>query len=217
MAIENLEVVVSANTTKAKSQLNNFQDDIEWFNKRIKSQTAIEYSIKVAKLREDLKDLDIEIKDARKKWDKDAVITFRAKTELLKKDITQANRELRNYIRTWDKAKSVLGNLIETWSKAKSTLAGLFEATNPKGFIQGLKQWAFQLIWFASAAGAAWLALQKLFINKTKSRWFIFTICKNSKRNKSKNISSRKCKRVNYWQSKIIIKPNYTYFNLWNK
>ena len=113
MAVEKIEVVIEAKNN-VKTWLSQAKDDIDWFQKRIKSETAIEMSVKLAELRSQLQKARSDLKEAIKQWNKEAEIQIRVDVETLSKEITQANRELNNFLRTGQKDISVLGKLFDS-------------------------------------------------------------------------------------------------------
>ena len=112
MAVEKISIDVEVKNN-VKKWLSDVRDDITGFNKRIKSDTAINLSINVAKLNTELKQVRWLIKEAEKKWDFNAAVQLRADEERLKQQLTWARRELRNFARTGEKDVSVLGKLFQ--------------------------------------------------------------------------------------------------------
>lgn len=106
--MEKLEIEITADTSKLKQNLNAARDDIKGFNERAKSETAIELSVKVAKLKAQLQNVRQLLKTD---IPQSVAIELSAKSELLKRDVTQAGRELTNFLRTGQTDVSVLGNL----------------------------------------------------------------------------------------------------------
>lgn len=101
---ERLEIEISANLKQAR-------DDIDGFAKRIKSDRAIELSVKIAGINEALRTAKENLKEARDRGDMQLTVEIGANIERLSQQLTQARRELRNFTRTGDEGVSVLGNL----------------------------------------------------------------------------------------------------------
>jgi tape measure domain-containing protein len=89
-------------------QLNQVRDDINWFNQRIKDQTAIQLSLNVWNIKAQLDDVKAQLKLAKEAGNRDGVVTLNADVSRLQQSLTQAGRELRNYTRTWSSDISVL-------------------------------------------------------------------------------------------------------------
>jgi len=106
--MEKLEIEITADTSKFKKNLNSAKDDIAGFKERAKSDTAIELSVKIAKLKADLQNVRKLMKED---IPRSVQIELSAKSELLKRDVTQAGREPTNFLRTGQKDVSVLGNM----------------------------------------------------------------------------------------------------------
>jgi len=124
---ERLEVDISVKNN-IKPWLDKVRDDISWFNKRIKTQTAIDLSIKSASIKKELDNVRDLIKKAKKSWDFDAEIKLTADSKILRNQLTQADRELRNFLRTWQKDVSVLWWLFDRVKTKVSDFVKVFVA-----------------------------------------------------------------------------------------
>ena len=139
--IDKAEISITAqNNTKA--WLDDVRDDIAWFKKRVKSESALELSLNVAKLKSEIQTAWKYIKEAQKLWDFNLEIKLRADQALLQQQLTQAGRELRNFTRTGEKDVSVLWKLFawlwekfEYWQerlkKLNSEMSSLWKSTAP--------------------------------------------------------------------------------------
>lgn len=129
-----------------KQSFNKAKDDIQWFNKRIKSESAINLSINVANLKQQLANVKQEIKKANASGDTKLEIQLTATQERLKQQLTQASRELRNFVRTWEKDVSVLGKLFDNVTneiqKTRLELEKTWKSTAKLDWIsKALKEW----------------------------------------------------------------------------
>lgn len=120
MAQEFLEFELKAETTKAKTDLKRFEDDINATARRLASKEAIKLSTNVAKIKLEIKQLNEQIKEeivkAEKSGDFTVAIEMDAKAEVLRQQLTRSKAELRNFARTGDKNISVLGKLFKNIS-----------------------------------------------------------------------------------------------------
>lgn len=128
--MEKLEFDVSANLSPLRKDLNTARDDIKGFNDRMKSQTAIELSINVARLKSDLAAVRERLKQD---LPKEASIMLSAKAERLSKDISQAGRELTNFLRTGQSDTSVLGKLFDGVQSKFSYFSAALQAVGVGG------------------------------------------------------------------------------------
>lgn len=98
-------------------ELNSMRDDIKGFSERIKSDTALNLSVKVWELKTALDDARKTLAQAKKSGDFDLQVKVNADISILQNQLTQAQRELRNFARTGEKDVSVLGkNFASVWS-----------------------------------------------------------------------------------------------------
>lgn len=109
--MEKLEIEIGADVSPLKRDLGKARDDIKGFKERAKTDTAIELSLKIAKLKADLQSVKQLMKTD---LPNSVVVSLSARSEVLRREVTQAGRELTNFLRTGEKDVSVLGKLFSS-------------------------------------------------------------------------------------------------------
>jgi hypothetical protein len=109
--VDKLTVSIEADASQFKTGLDAVRDDITGFNERVKSQAAVDLSLRLARFQQGKREAEQLLKELRATGDRQGQIRVTADIAIFKQRIAQAQRELTNFSRTGNKDVSVLGKL----------------------------------------------------------------------------------------------------------